>query len=54
MVWKLQYGLFAKLVSGEEKILMWNLEKQVLLFVEQEIERLFRIEDQEMKDEIVN
>lgn len=48
------YGLYAKVSTGEERILLWNLHKNVLLFLEQEIERIFGIEDIEVEDEVVD
>jgi hypothetical protein len=38
-------GLYAVLVTGEDKLLLWNLKKRTLLFIEQEIERILEIED---------
>lgn len=48
------YGLYVRLRNGREEMLIWDLDKQVLLFIEQEIERVFRIEDQEEEGEVQN
>ncbi len=48
----LAIGLYVSLKSGEEKILLWNLDDRVLLFLEQEIERVLGIEDKEVRGEI--
>jgi hypothetical protein len=43
-----EYGLFALLRTGEEKLLLWDMKRTTLLFIEQEIERVLKIEDQEV------
>ena len=47
------YGLFAQLSDGNEEMLIWDLDKNILLFIEQEIERIFGIEDVKLEKEIV-
>jgi len=47
-----RYALYAVLQTGEERRLLYNLRKNVLLFLEQEIERLFGIEDQKVRGEV--
>lgn len=49
----MQYGLWAKVKNGEDVLLLYNLDKRVLLYLEQEIERIFGIEDKEILGEIV-
>jgi hypothetical protein len=39
------YGLYAELKSGKKELLIWDLKKTTLLFIEQEIERVLKIVD---------
>ena len=39
------FGLYAELTSGKEELLIWNLKRSTLLFIEQEIERVLKIID---------
>lgn len=39
------YGLYAHFTSGKEELLIWDLKKSTLLFIEQEIERVLKIVD---------
>jgi len=41
------YGLYALLNTGKKVLLLWNLKKTTLLFIEQEIERVLKIADTE-------
>lgn len=45
--------LFLKLKNGEEFDILWDLRLDLLLYLEQEIERILGIEDREMPEEIV-
>lgn len=47
------HGMYAKLSDGREEKLLWDLDKNVLLFIEQEIERIFGIEDEKVEGEVV-
>ena len=41
------YGLYVLLSSGNKVLLLWNLKKTTLLFIEQEMERVLKIADTE-------
>jgi hypothetical protein len=38
-------GLFIEFKNGREKLLLWDLKEETLLFIEQELERVMGIED---------
>ncbi|HNL37833.1 MAG TPA: hypothetical protein PKH43_01830, partial [Saprospiraceae bacterium] len=48
-----QASLFVRLKNGEEYDILWDLETNVLLYLEQEIERLLGIEDVGVDGEII-
>lgn len=48
-----QATLFVRLKNGEEYDILWDLETDVLLYLEQEIERLLGIEDVGVEGEII-
>lgn len=47
------FALYAQLSDGRKEKLLWDLDKKVLLFIEQEIERIFGIEDEHVYGEVV-
>ena len=47
------YGLHALLSDGREEKLLWDLDKNVLLFIEQEIERVLGIDDIHVDGEVL-
>jgi len=47
------YGLWAEVTTEHDVLLLYNLDKRVLLYLEQEIERIFGIEDKEVYGEIL-
>jgi hypothetical protein len=40
-----RFGLYLQLSSGNHELIMWDLKKTTLLFIEQEIERVLKIRD---------
>lgn len=46
------HGLYAKVSTGEEKLLLWNLKESTLLFLEQEIERVMGIKNKPVQQSI--
>jgi Zn-finger domain-containing protein len=43
-----EYGLYARFRNETEDIWLWGLKKRVLLFIEQEIERVLKISDEKI------
>ncbi len=48
-----QYGLFTQFKNGKEELWFWGLKKNTLLFIEQELERLWGLEDLKMDDDVI-